>query len=256
SGGSPQNRGVPPDIALPSLSDHLDMAESSLPNAMIYDQLSPAAYNPAGVVSATEIARLRAASAKRVAAAPDFNFVKQDIALYLERKKEKTISLNYARRLAERREDEARKTRRNKERAARGIPPLSVTDITLQDIEAGKPLVLNSTAAMVVAYSSGPVSAVSTGLSVSSAAASASAAAAGVAVSSSAAEGVGYARAPAAGDFVLEEAARVLSDMILAQPEADRLSVQILSVTPATRPKFSAARVRPSFSPASRSRVG
>ena len=214
SGGSTQNRGVPPDISLPSLNDHLDMAESSLPNAMLYDQIPPAAYKPAGAVSAPVLARLRAASEKRVAAAPDFSFVKQDIALYLERKKEKTISLNYDRRLAERKEDEARKTRRNQERAARGLPPLSVTDITLQDIEAGKPLVLKSTAAMVVALSSAAPAASAVSLS----AASSSAAAAGVAVSSAPAEGAGYAKAPAAGDFVLEEAARVLSDLIVSRP--------------------------------------
>ena len=149
-----------------------------------------------------------------MAAAPDFSFVKQDIALYLERKKEKTISLNYDRRLAERKEDEARKTRRNQERAARGLPPLSVTDITLQDIEAGKPLVLKSTAAMVVALSSAAPAASAVSLS----AASSSASAAGVAVSSAPAEGAGYAKAPAAGDFVLEEAARVLSDLIVSRP--------------------------------------
>jgi len=217
SGGSTQNRGVPPDISLPSLNDHLDMAESSLPNAMIYDQLPPAAYKPAGAVAAPLLARLRAASAKRVAAAPDFNFVKQDIALYLERKKEKAISLNYEKRLAERKEDEARKTRRNQERAARGLPPLSVTDITLQDIEAGKPLVLNSTAAMAVALSSAAAASVPAP-AVSSSVAFSSAAAAGVAVSSAPEEGAGYAKAPAAGDFVLEEAARVLSDLIVYRP--------------------------------------
>jgi carboxyl-terminal processing protease len=194
SGGSTQNRGVTPDISLPSLDDYLDLTESSLPNAMAYDQIAPASYTRSGKVTLPEVSRLAAASAARVAASLEFKFVKQDIAFYLEHKKEKTVSLNYARRLAERKEDEARQAERNKERAGRKVPPLSVTDITLQDISAGKPLVLNSTAAMTVAYSSG--------------------AAVGVEISSSAAENGGYARAPAAGDFVLEEAARVLSDMI------------------------------------------
>lgn len=216
SGGSTQNRGVPPDIPLPSLNDHLDMAESSLPNAMVYDQIPPAAYAPVDAVSAPELDRLRAASAKRAAASPDFNFVRQDIALYLERKKEKTISLNYARRLAERKEDEARRTRRNKERAERGLPPLSVTGITLQDIEAGKPLVLNSTAAMAVSLSTGPATASAAAVVPVSSAAALS----GAAVSSAAVDGGGYAKAPAAVDFVLEEAARVLSDLIAHRPAA------------------------------------
>jgi carboxyl-terminal processing protease len=217
SGGSTQNRGVPPDIELPSLNDYLDLAESSLPNALAYDEIPPARYNPGAGVSQLEIARLRSASAARVAAAPEFRFEKQDIALYLERKKDKTVSLNYAKRLAERKEDEARKAARNKERAERKVPPLSITDITLQDIEAGKPLVLNSTAAMVVAYSTGAAEAYEPGSGIStaafSAAVTASSAAAGVALSSATARGAGYARAPAAGDFVLEEAARVLADM-------------------------------------------
>jgi len=53
---------------------------------------------------------------------------------------------------------------------------------------------------------------------VSSSVAFSSAAAAGVAVSSAPEEGAGYAKAPAAGDFVLEEAARVLSDLIVYRP--------------------------------------
>ena len=218
SGGSTQNRGVVPDIVLPSLNDYLDLAESSLPNAMAYDQIPPAAYSPGNYVTAAEIARLQAASAERVAASPDFKFMKQDIELYQARKKDKYVSLNYTKRLAERNEDEARRTARNKERAARGVPPLSVTDITLQDIEAGKPLVLNSTAAMVVDYSTWTPGALAPLVAVPAAPGLSSAAVAGVAVSSSAVQGAGYARAPSAGDFVLEEAARVLADMIPRLP--------------------------------------
>ena len=244
SGGSTQNRGVVPDIVLPSLADHLDLAESSLPNALAYDEIPPASYKRSGPVTTPELARLQAASARRVAVSPDFKFVRQDIALYLERKKDKTISLNYARRLAERKRDEARKTARNKERAARGLIPLSVTPVTLQDIETGKPLVLNSTAPVETARSSAtqpgtaapaPVEAArSAGMppgsslpapAVSSAAiffavAASSAAAPGLAVSTSALEGAGYARAPAPVDFILEEAARVLADLIAPHPAA------------------------------------
>lgn len=226
SGGATQNRGVPPDIALPSIDDYLDITESSLPNALAYDEIPPVSYDRGGFATLPEIARLQAASAARVAASPDFKFVRQDIALYLERKKEKTVSLNYAKRLAERKEDEDRKTARNKERAARGSRPLSIADITLQDIELGKPPVFNSTAAPGIAFSTGtsPGAAVPEA-AVSSAAVpyavTASAAAPGVEVSSSAVEGAGYARAPAAGDFVLEEAARVLSDMIFLQSWRD-----------------------------------
>ena len=221
SGGSTQNSGVHPDIVLPSLNDYLDITESSLPNAMTYDEIPRASYNGPGWVTPPEIARLAATSAERVAASPDFKFAGEDIALYLERKKNKTASLNYDKRLAERKEDEARKTARSKERAARGTQPLSVTDITLQDIDLGKPLVLKSTAAAETALSTGTL----TGASVAAAAVptaagslavtASSAAVAGVEVSTSAVEGAGYARAAPAADFVLEEAARVLADMIV-----------------------------------------
>ena len=79
---------------------------------------------------------------------------------------------------------------------------------------------------MEAAYSTGtlpggsvPALAVSTAAG-SFAVTAAGAAVAGVEVSTSAAEGSGYARAPPAGDFVLEEAARVLSDMIAPRPTA------------------------------------
>lgn len=223
SGGSTQNKGVVPDIALPSLNDYLEFNESYLPNALPYDEIAPVSYNRGASVKPQELARLQAASAARVAASPDFKFVRQDIALYQARKKDKTFSLNYEKRLAERKEDEARKTARNKERAARGIPPLSITDITLQDIEAGKPLVLKSTSAMMVAITSAAVqgsSVTAVALSTQTLAAVAfSSAAAGVEISSAVVEGAGYARAPAAGDYVLEEAARVLADMATRRPE-------------------------------------
>ncbi len=200
---------------LPSVDDYLDITESSLPNALAYDEISPAPYSRSNFVSLPDIARLQAASAGRVARSPDFKFVKEDIALYLERKKDKTVSLNYAKHLAERKEDEDRKAARNKERAARGTTPLSVAEITLQDIELGKTPVFKSTPAVEAA--------VAAGTSRSAAApepAISSSSAAGVAVSSAAVEGAGYARAPPAGDFVLEEAARVLADMIGLHPAA------------------------------------
>ncbi len=220
SGGSTQNLGVTPDIKLPALTDHLDVTEASLPNALAYDQIPPAAYDSGNAVSPAELARLRAASAARVAASLDFKFVRQDIALYLKRKQDKTVSLNYARRSAERKEEQDRQAGRNRQRAARKAPPLSVTPVTLQDIAAGKPLVLNSTSAMEIAYSSGAAPAQAAAAVSSSPVTLSGAIAADIKVSSAAAAGADYARAPAARDYVLEEAARVLGDMIAPPPAA------------------------------------
>lgn len=211
SGGSTQNRGVRPDIRLPSLEDYVGQTESSLPNALPYDQIAPARYIPDGDVTPAETARLAADSAARVEASPDFRYVRQDIELYLSRKRAKTISLNYARRLAERKADEARRKERAAERAARKVRPLAMAGMTLEDIAAGRQPVFVSTAA------AGDFAG---GISTGSAQAGSSASVAGVGVSTS--DAAGYAKAPPESDFMLEEAARVLADIVEPQaPAAD-----------------------------------
>ena len=44
NGDSTQNLGVPSDVVLPSLLDHMDMGESSLDNALKFDHIEPADY--------------------------------------------------------------------------------------------------------------------------------------------------------------------------------------------------------------------
>ncbi len=211
SGGSTQNRGVRPDIRLPSLEDYVGQTESSLPNALPYDQIAPARYVPDGDLTPAETARLAADSAARVAASPDFRYVRQDIELYLQHKREKTISLNYARRLAERKAEEARMKTRAAERAASKARPLAVASITLEDIAAGRPPVFASTAA--AADFSGEVSSGSVRAEASTSSTS------GVQVSTASAGG--YAKAPPESDFMLEEAARVMADMVEPRPAAE-----------------------------------
>ncbi len=215
SGGSTQNRGVRPDIRLPSLEDYVGQTESSLPNALPYDQIAPARYVPDGDVTTAETVRLAADSAARVAASPDFRYVRQDIELYLRRKRERTISLNYARRLAERKAEEARMKARAAERAARKERPLAVAGITLEDIAAGRAPVFDSTTA--AEGFSGEVSSGSVRVQASTSSAS------GVQVSTAAAGG--YAKAPPESDFMLEEAARVMADMVEPRPAANGRTV-------------------------------
>ncbi len=44
NGDSTQNLGVPSDVVLPSLLDHMDLGESSLDNALKFDHIEPADY--------------------------------------------------------------------------------------------------------------------------------------------------------------------------------------------------------------------
>ncbi|MDE1975631.1 MAG: carboxy terminal-processing peptidase [Elusimicrobia bacterium] len=224
SGGSTQNRGVTPDIQLPSLDDELDMTESSLPNALPYDHIAPAVYEPKNDVTAGEIAALQKASEERVAVSTDFAYVRQDIALYMKHKQDKSVSLNYEARLAEEKANEARAEARKKERASRPAAPFTVTDVTLEDVIAGvNPLVSTSTAAGAAGKSAASQTP-EPAASVSAPPPSSAAEAAAFSVSSSSASAKGYAHAPPPTDFVLEEAAHVLADMI-GKPSAKSLGV-------------------------------
>ncbi|HVC09225.1 MAG TPA: carboxy terminal-processing peptidase [Elusimicrobiota bacterium] len=223
SGGSTQNRGVTPDIQLPSLDDELDMTESSLPNALPYDQIAPAVYEPANDVDAQEIAALRKASEERVAVSTDFAYVRQDIALYMKHKQDKSVSLNYAARLAQEKIDQEREEARKKERASRPSVPITITDVTLEDVIAGvNPLVSTSTAksggSQAAAGEPEPAASVSAPLPTPAQKAK------GFSVASSSVSAAGYAHAPPQTDFVLEEAAHILADLV-GKPSAKSLGV-------------------------------
>jgi len=221
SGGSTQNRGVTPDIQLPSLDDELDMTESSLPNALPYDQIAPAVYEPANDVDAQEIAALKTASGERVAVSTDFAYVRQDIALYMKHKQDKNVSLNYETRLAQEKADTAREEARKKERASRPAVPFTVTDVTLEDVIAGiNPLVSTATAKAAGQAAEEPAPAASVSAPLPTPAQKAK----GFSVAPSSTSAAGYAHAPPQTDFVLEEAAHVLAD-IVGKPSAKSLGV-------------------------------
>ncbi|MEM7811957.1 MAG: carboxy terminal-processing peptidase [Planctomycetota bacterium] len=103
NGDSTQNRGVPSDVVLPSLLDHLELGEEYLDNALEFDQI-PAArgYGSLGLVNEQVIAKLRASSAGRIRADEGFGELSDAIAAYEERKDRVETSLNEAVRRAER----------------------------------------------------------------------------------------------------------------------------------------------------------
>jgi carboxyl-terminal processing protease len=117
SGGSTQNRGVIPDIHLPSAGDISDMTESAQKDALPYDEIEPAAYDRAGSVDG-KIAPVARASAERVATSKEFAWIREDLERWEKQKKDKTFSLNEKKRLAERQADEDRTAARKKERVA------------------------------------------------------------------------------------------------------------------------------------------
>ena len=180
SGGSTQNRGVIPDIHLPSAGDLSEMTESAQKDALPYDEIEPAPFSKANAID-DKIPGLVKVSGQRVAASKEFQWIREDLTRWEKQKKDKAVSLNEAKRLAERKADEQRAEARKKERVALKQKPLAFEEITLAMLDGKTPAVAASTA---------------------------------TAAASPLEEDEGFERAPDAPDAVLEETLRIAKDLV------------------------------------------
>ena len=113
NGGSTQNKGVIPDILLPSAIDPAEWGESQEDNALPWDNIRPARYQPSAEIRA-KVKMLTDRHLERIAVEPEFAFLDTDIKEYKENKDKNFISLNEKERLAEKDENsEKRLARRN-----------------------------------------------------------------------------------------------------------------------------------------------
>ena len=133
SGSSTQLKGVVPDIILPSLNNHMDVGEVSLTNALDWDTVASAKYEPVNLIPPV-LPELRRRSEARISADKDFNYVRNEIERYKKAKEEKTVSMNEAERWKEKKETEARAEARKKELRARPLPTYTTYDLTLKNI--------------------------------------------------------------------------------------------------------------------------
>ncbi|ALO34707.1 carboxy-terminal protease [Colwellia sp. MT41] len=101
NGGSTQHRGVLPDIAFPTAIDPEDWGESKEENALPWDQIERAKYTPLNDLG-SDIDYLTSLYQQRIKDNPEFNYLLEDITIYQAEKDNKTISLNFATRQAER----------------------------------------------------------------------------------------------------------------------------------------------------------
>jgi carboxyl-terminal processing protease len=139
SGASTQLKGVEPDLVLPSVNNYADVGESSLDNALEYDKIDPAEYKKFNWVE-PYLADLRLRSQARIASNVDFAYIREDIERYKKIKADKTVSMNEAQRLKEKKEADERLKARKKELASRPPPSGKVFDISLkQAMEPGLP---------------------------------------------------------------------------------------------------------------------
>jgi len=113
----------------------MDITETSLKNAMPYDEVEPAQYQKVDSVTPAKIKDVARLSGERVATNQEFAWVKEDIDRYQKQKDEKAVSLNEDKRLTEKKEDEQRGQARKKARGARKTKEMQATEITLEQID-------------------------------------------------------------------------------------------------------------------------
>ena len=95
SGGSTQFKGVVPDIALPDALSTYAKGEQESEYPLPWDEIAPAAYQPANTLPAS-LDALRTASAARVAASPGFRLITEAAQRATEQRKQTSLSLSLA----------------------------------------------------------------------------------------------------------------------------------------------------------------
>jgi carboxyl-terminal processing protease len=137
TGESTQDRGVTPDIALPSLIDANEVGESTRDRALPWDHIEPATFKAEGDLKPIT-ASLQKLHEERTANSADFRYLHDDIATLDAMRSQKTLSLNLKTREAERKRQETeRLDRENTWRAAHDLKPVKSLEEIKDDAAAG-----------------------------------------------------------------------------------------------------------------------
>src|SRR5271156_2833559 len=137
TGESTQDRGVTPDISIPSLIDANEVGESTRDRALPWDHIEPATFKTEGDLKATA-SMLQKLHDDRTADSADFRYLRADITALDSVRNQKTVSLNLKTRETERKRlDASRLERENGLRAAHGEPPVKSLEEIKDDAAAG-----------------------------------------------------------------------------------------------------------------------
>jgi carboxyl-terminal processing protease len=137
TGESTQDRGVTPDITIPSLIDASEVGESTRDRARPWDHIEPAAFKPEGDLK-PQVSTLTKLHEERTAGSADFRYLRADISALDTMRNQKTVSLNLKSREEERkRQDDDRLARENALRAARNEPAVKSLEDIKDDASAG-----------------------------------------------------------------------------------------------------------------------
>ncbi|MGH8556578.1 MAG: carboxy terminal-processing peptidase [Methylococcales bacterium] len=120
SGASTQNRGVIPDVALPSLFDNTEIGESTMPNALPWDTISTVSYPKYGDISQW-LGEVRKRHETRSKGSSEFEYLLEKKKLQDEMKQKSRLSLNESiRKMELNHSDSALLKLENKRRVAAG----------------------------------------------------------------------------------------------------------------------------------------
>ncbi|HEV3272950.1 MAG TPA: carboxy terminal-processing peptidase [Candidatus Methylacidiphilales bacterium] len=143
AGGSTQQKGVVPDIVLPSMLDAYDsiLGETSLPYYLPYDTVPAVPFDYLNL-TAPYLPALKVNSAARVAASPDFGYLRQDVAFVKKKFEDSIVSLNEATRLKEQADLKTLEAQRKKDLLARKSGRDEMLNLTLDMVDQNLPAAL------------------------------------------------------------------------------------------------------------------
>ncbi len=132
TGDSVQNRGVIPEVVLPSLISTDEVGESTKTSALPWDRIRGADFRPSNNLTSL-LLPINHAHEQRLTSDPDLKELAEDAAVFAELRQKKTVSLQMAVRKAEREQQESdRLARINTRRLAHGQAALK----TLEELKA------------------------------------------------------------------------------------------------------------------------
>jgi carboxyl-terminal processing protease len=125
AGGSTQHKGVVPDVRFPLGSPGEEDGERSYENALPWDEVSPATFQPTSA-PVELFARVRALHEQRVATRSEFGVIHELVRAREEALAARSVSLNESERRADQRaKEEQALALENRLRSERGLPPLA-----------------------------------------------------------------------------------------------------------------------------------
>ncbi len=114
NGASTQKKGVIPDVALPSIDDYLPIGESSLPHALMWDEIHSTPFDGKPLAK-TFVEPIAQASLERQHSLEEFTYLQESVSRFKDQMDKKIVSLNLEDRRTQKQDDAAFKKRMDTE---------------------------------------------------------------------------------------------------------------------------------------------